>query len=504
MNLNETAFSKPKVVVIGAGFAGMAAAALMAKAGCAVTVLEKNEMAGGRARTWEKDGFMFDLGPSWYWMPDVFENYYALFGKKVADFYDLKRLDPSYRIFFGKNDELDVPATVEKLYQLFENLEPGSSDNLALFLNQAEYKYRVGMNEYVFKPSHSVMEYFDPRLAVSGIKLQLLGNMRKHVHKLFKNEKLRKLLEFPVLFLGATPQNTPALYSLMNYADLVLGTWYPMGGMHKIVSAMQQIAETEGVKFLFNSEVTEIKVEENKVKSIEAGNNSFEADFVIGNADYHHLEQQLLEKKDRRYSEAYWQKRTMAPSCLLFYIGLDKKLTNVLHHNLFFDQDFDQHAEEIYANPVWPTEPLFYACCPSITDVSVAPENCENLFFLMPIAPGLEDSETQREKYFELILERFEQLTGNKIADHILFKRSYAMDDFVKDYHAFRGNAYGLANTLLQTAFLKPKMKSKIKNFLYTGQLTVPGPGVPPAIVSGRVAANESIRKLKKFGLLKK
>ncbi len=503
MNLELASAKKPKVIVIGAGFAGMAAAALMAKAGCKVTVLEKNEMAGGRARTWQKDGFHFDMGPSWYWMPDVFENYFALFGKKTSDFYELKRLDPSYRIFFCKDDELNIPATVEKLYQLFEELEPGSSKNLGVFLKQAEYKYEVGMNEYVFKPSHSILEYFDPRLAISGIKLQLLGNMRKHVHKLFKNEKLRKLLEFPVLFLGATPQNTPALYSLMNYADLILGTWYPMGGMHKIVSAMQKIAEAEGVKFLFDSEVTEIKVEENEVKYVKVAERTFKTDFVIGNADYHHLEQQLLEKNNRRYTENYWQTRTMAPSCLLFYIGLDKKLSNVLHHNLFFDKDFDKHAEEIYSKPIWPTEPLFYACCPSITDESVAPENCENLFFLMPIAPGLEDSMAQREKYFELILRRFEELTGNEIASSILFKRSYAMHDFVKDYHAFKGNAYGLANTLPQTAFLKPKMESKIKNFLYTGQLTVPGPGVPPAIISGRVAANESIRKLKKFGLLK-
>ena len=504
MNLKEVSAKEPKVVVIGAGFAGMAAAALMAKAGCEVVVLEKNEMAGGRARSWEKDGFLFDMGPSWYWMPDVFENYYALFGKKTSDFYNLVRLDPSYRIFFGKDDELNIPTTLEKLYQLFEELEPGSTKSLDTFLTQAEYKYRVGMNEYVFKPSHSVMEYFDPRLAVSGIKLQLLGNMRKHVHQLFKNEKLRKLLEFPVLFLGATPQNTPALYSLMNYADLVLGTWYPMGGMHNIVSAMQTIAETEGVKFIFNSEVTEIHVEEEQVNYIKCGDKTFDCDFVIGNADYHHLEQQLLEKKHRRYDEKYWQKRTMAPSCLLFYIGLDKKLDNVLHHNLFFDKDFDKHAEEIYSKPVWPTEPLFYACCPSITDDSVAPEGCENLFFLMPLASDIEDTDSQREKYFELMLERFEHITGNTIKDSILFKRSYAMDDFIADYNAFRGNAYGLANTLPQTAFLKPKMRSKMKNFLYTGQLTVPGPGVPPAIVSGQVAANESIGMLKKFGLLKK
>ncbi|WP_316763442.1 phytoene desaturase family protein [Pedobacter aquatilis] len=489
---------KADVTVIGAGFAGLAAAALLAKDGFEVTVLEKNEMAGGRARTWEKDGFIFDMGPSWYWMPDVFENYFKLFGKTTSDFYELKRLSPSYRIYFGKDDVLDVPATLDALNSLFETLEPGSSKNLELFLAQAKYKYDVGMNEYVFKPSHSVMEYFDPRLAISGIKLQLLGNMRKHVHTLFKNDKLRKLLEFPVLFLGATPQNTPALYSLMNYADLVLGTWYPIGGMHKIVSAMKSIAEEQGVNFHFNTEVQKIEVRNHIAEEIVTNKGTFKTNFIVGNADYNHIEQHLLSQNNRNYSEDYWDKRTMAPSCLLFYIGLNKKLANILHHNLFFDENFDEHAEEIYTEAKWPSKPLFYACCPSITDRQVAPEGCENLFFLIPIAPGLKDSETRREEYFNLLIKRFKDLTGNDISDAILFKRSYAMNDFIEDYHAFKGNAYGLANTLKQTAFLKPKMKSKVKNIFFTGQLTVPGPGVPPAIISGQVVAKEIKKKLKK------
>ncbi|WP_421945066.1 phytoene desaturase family protein [Pedobacter sp.] len=489
---------KTKVTVVGAGFAGLSAAAILAKNGCDVTVIEKNEMAGGRARTWSKDGFLFDMGPSWYWMPDVFENFYQQFGKTTSDFYELKRLAPSYRIYFGQDDTLDVPATEAELFKLFETLEPGSSKNLISFLNQAKYKYEVGMTEYVYKPSHSVMEYFDPRLAISGIKLQLIGNMRTHVHKLFKNEKLRKLLEFPVLFLGATPQNTPALYSLMNYADLILGTWYPMGGMHKIVEAMQKIAEAQGVKFEFNTEVTKIDVQHNIVERLITTNGSIETHFVVGNADYHHIEQNLLDKPYRKYNEHYWDKRTMAPSCLLFYIGLNKKLNNILHHNLFFDESFDEHAAEIYTDAKWPSKPLFYACCPSVTDLSVAPDGCENLFFLVPVAPGLKDSETKREEYFNLLVKRFKNLTGNDITDSILFKRSYAMNDFESDYHAFKGNAYGLANTLKQTAFLKPKMKSNVTNLLYTGQLTVPGPGVPPAIISGEVVAKEIIKKLKK------
>ncbi|WP_443944731.1 phytoene desaturase family protein [Pedobacter sp. AW1-32] len=489
---------KQHISVIGAGFSGLAAAALLAKDGFDVTVFEKHEMAGGRARTWSESGFTFDMGPSWYWMPDIFEHYFNLFGKTTADFYTLERLNPSYRIYFGQNDVFDVPSTEKELYACFEFLEPGSSADLATFLAQAKYKYEVGMNEYVFKPSHSVMEYFDPRLAVSGIRLQLLGNMRKHVHSLFKNDKLRKLLEFPVLFLGATPQNTPALYSLMNYADLILGTWYPMGGMQRIVSAMETIAKEQGVKFCFNHDVEKIEVIDSKAEALQTNKGTFSTDFIIGSADYHHIEQKLLPEKYRRYSEKYWDKRTMAPSCLLFYVGLDKKLKNILHHNLFFDEDFDQHAEEIYTKPDWPEKPLFYVCCPSVTDKSLAPANCENLFFLVPLAPDLKDNESERNKYFDMIVQRFELLTGNSIQTHIVVKRGYAMQDFKTDYNAFKGNAYGLANTLKQTAFLKPKMKSLVTNLLYTGQLTVPGPGVPPAIISGQVVAKETKKKLKK------
>jgi phytoene desaturase len=490
--------NKPKIVVIGAGFSGLTASALLAKQGYDVTVIEKNNTAGGRARVWENEGFTFDMGPSWYWMAEVFENYYKLFDKTSADFYDLVRLNPSYCVHFAENDSINIPSTIEELYALFEELEPDCSSNLDKFLKQAKYKYDVGMNEYVFKPSHSILEYFDPRLAISGIKLQIVGNMRKHVFKLFKNDKLRQILEFPVLFLGAKPENTPALYSLMNYADLVLGTWYPIGGMAKIVEALKSIAESVGVKFVFNSAVTKINIVNGIAKQVITNANTYPANFIVGSADYHYIEQNLIEKKYRRYDKKYWNSRTMAPSSLLFYVGLNTKLTNFKHHNLFFDEDFDLHAEEIYSKPSWPTAPLFYACCPSVTDASVAPANCENLFLLVPLAPGLEDNLEIREKYFKLLLDRIKKITGNDIANNIIFKRSYAMNDFVDDYNAFKGNAYGLANTLMQTAFLKPKMKSKVKNIFYAGQLTVPGPGVPPALISGQVVANEIIKKIKK------
>jgi len=470
---------------------------VLAKEGFKVTILEKNDQPGGRARVWEKDGFRFDMGPSWYWMPDVFENYFALFGKKVSDYYQLKRLDPGYRIYYGKDDVLDVPADMGELEQLFEQTEPGSSRALHKFLKQAGYKYKVAMNDHVFRPSHSIAEFIDLKLIIQSMGLQMLGSMSKHVRANFKHPKLVKLLEFPVLFLGATPQNTPAMYSLMNYADLALGTWYPMGGMHEIVKAMVGVAEELGVKIKLNTEVTKINIDNKQAQSIETTQGIIEADFIIAGADYQHVDQQLVDESHRNYDEKYWGSRAMSPSSLLFYIGANKKVKGIQHHNLFFDEDFEQHAADIYTRPKWPGKPLFYVCCPSKTDESVAPAGCENLFFLMPIAPDLNDDEQTREKYFTVMVDRFEAITGQSIRDSIVVKRSYALKDFQSDYHSYKGNAYGLANTLKQTAFLKPAMRAKhISNMLYTGQLTVPGPGVPPAIISGQVAAKEAVKMM--------
>ncbi len=481
-----------KIVVIGAGFAGLSAATCLADAGHDVTILEKNSVPGGRARKFEAEGFMFDMGPSWYWMPDVFEQYFEHFGKKVSDYYDLIRLDPSYAVHFGKGDVMEVPADMEELIAMFEHYEAGSGNKLRKFLKEAQYKYEVGMNEFVHKPSHSIWEFADFRIVASMFRLQMFSSIASSIKKLFKHPQLVELLSFPVLFLGATPENTPAMYSLMNYADMSLGTWYPRGGMHKIVEGMVRLAEEKGVKIELNEEVEQIYVPNGHATKVITSKGEYQADVVIGGADYHHIDQEILAPQHRQYGEKYWDKRTMAPSSLLFYLGVDKKLNNLHHHNLFFDEDFTQHAVEIYDQPQWPSKPLFYACVPSITDESVAPVGKENLFILIPTAPALEDTEAMREKYYHLVMDRLENLTGQTIREAVVYKRSFAHRDFIEDYHAFKGNAYGLANTLLQTAFLKPKLKSKkVENLYFTGQLTTPGPGVPPSLISGQVVASE-------------
>jgi phytoene desaturase len=489
-----------RIAVIGSGFSGLSAACHLAKEGYEVTVFEKNSTPGGRARKFEAQGFTFDMGPSWYWMPDVFEKFFASFGKKVSDYYTLERLDPSYRIYYSKSDQLDIPSGVEALCKMFERLEPGSSANLLKFLDEGKFKYEIGINELVYKPGLSLLEFADLKLMTGIFKLHVFKSIATYIRKYFREKKLIQLLEFPVLFLGATPQKTPALYSLMNYADMALGTWYPQGGMHKVIEGMVRLGSDLGVRFEFNSAVQHLELNAVNAKGLVVNGRFSAFDYIVAGADYHHVEQTMIPEPFRKYDEQYWSKRVMAPSSLLFFLGINKKVDGILHHTLFFDQDFGKHADEIYEHPKWPSSPQFYISCPSKTDPTVAPPGCENILILIPVAPGLKDDEATREYYFNMVLDRFEKLTGQSIRDHIVFKRSYAHNDFIADYNAFKGNAYGLANTLLQTANLRPSIvNKKIKNLFYTGQLTVPGPGVPPSLISGQVVASELIKRDKKL-----
>ena len=485
--------SSPDVAVIGSGFAGLAAATTLASKGLNVTVFERHGQAGGRARRFDAEGFRFDMGPSWYWMPDVFDRYFAQFGRRVEDLYDLVRLDPSYRVEFNQGP-FDVPAGTDALAEAFETIEPGAGQKLKSFLAEAKVKYDIGMGRFVNKPANNAFEFARLDILRDAPRLQLLRSFSDHVRRHFKDPRLVQLMEFPVLFLGAKPENTPALYSLMNYADTALGTWYPMGGMHQIVEGMVQVAREQGVKFELNCNVEAILEECGKTKGLRVGGQHFLCPHVIAACDYHHAEQHLMPAAYQRYNKSYWHKRAMSPSSLLFYLGINRKIPNLKHHTLFFDTSFEAHAVEIYDDPAWPKDPLFYVCAPSVTDPSVAPKGCENLFLLVPTAPGMAENQADCDRIYEQIIGRLEARTGIDVNQHVVYKRQYAHQQFIADYSAYKGNAYGLANTLRQTAFLKPKMKSKLSGTWFAGQLTTPGPGVPPSIISGQVAASEVLK----------
>ncbi len=477
---------KKKIIIIGSGFASLSAACYLAKEGFEVSLYEKNSTVGGRARQLIKGGFTFDMGPSWYWMPDIFEKFFQDFGKRTADYYTLDKLNPAYRIFFT-DDVVTIEDTMDKICEEFERIEKGSSVQLRKFIAQAQENYDIAINKIVLRPGNSPLELVTKEtiLKVDQFFKTISGQVRKR----FKNKKLISTLEFPVLFLGAKPSNTPSFYSFMNFADFGLGTWHPKGGMYEIVKAIHNLALSMGVQVHCDTPISKIVVEKGKAIGVVSNGKLIKSDIVLSGADYHHSEM-LLDEAHRQYSESYWAKKVFAPSSLLFYIGFNKKIKNVEHHNLFFDTDFEQHANEIYDHPKWPQNPLFYANFPSITDASMAPAGCETGFFLIPIAPGLEDTPALRDQYFNIILKRFEAKTGQDVENSIIFKEDFCVTDFIEQYNSYKGNAYGMANTLLQTAFLRPKLKSKkVKGLYFTGQLTVPGPGVPPALISGKLVS---------------
>ncbi|MEX1011332.1 MAG: phytoene desaturase family protein [Balneolaceae bacterium] len=478
------------ISIIGGGLAGLIGASHLARKGYNVTLFEKHHHAGGRLRSFEAKGYTFDMGPSWYWMPEVFESCFHEFGYDVSDFYQLKRLDPSYTVFWKESKPLRVPADPANLGEWFESRESGSSKKLELFLKEAEFKYNTGMKMLANNPMQNLGDYLDPSLFRHLFRLDLFTSMNRHIGHYFKDTQIRMLLGFPVLFLGGTSRQIPALYSMMNHADLNLGTWYPMGGMSEPANAFYRIALEQGVHFHFGEEVTRIVTRDDQAISVVTEADTYKTDGIIGAGDYHHIEQNLLPLESRNYSESWWSRRTMAPSSLLFFVGIEESIPELTHHNLFFDEDLDRHAEQIYNRPEWPDHPLFYLCNPSKTDSSTAPEGCENLFFLIPVAPGLEESDEIKNRLFENVLQKLERHTGRDLKAKISFRRSFGIKDFTMEYNSYRGNAYGLANTLLQTGVFKPSMRNpKVKNMVYAGQLTHPGPGMPPSIMSGKLAA---------------
>ena len=486
-----------EVIIIGAGFSGLAAACHLARSGAKVHVLERHDQPGGRARIWEQDGYRFDLGPSWYWMPDLFERFFGEFGYQVKDLYQLKRLDPSYRVVWPGGDFADVPAGLDALRVWFESQEPGADVKLNQFIEETRYIYQSAYEDYLFRPSLSFREFVDPRLVVELFRLRMLRSMATYARSFFEHPRLARLVEWPVLFLGASAKETSAMYSLMSYADMALGTWYPMGGMHRIIEGMVRVATKLGAELHYGQHVRRITVEHGRATGVETDSGTWQSDAVLASADYHHVETQLLDRRHRQYTDRYWESRTMSPSSLLYYLGIESDLGDWPHHTLFFDEDLDTHMDQVYKRPEWPEKPLFYACAPSVTDPSVAPEGCSNVFLLIPLAPGLDDSDAARERVFDTVMARLEAHVGRPLRERIVIQRSYAMRDFEADYGAFKGNAYGMANTLRQTGPLKPRLRSsKVGGLYYAGQLTVPGPGMPPSLVSGELSAKLLLSEL--------
>jgi len=481
---------KNKTVIIGSGFGGLSAASLLARDGHNVTVIEKNGQPGGRASVWKKDGYTFDMGPSWYLMPDVFEKFFAEFDKKPEDYMELVRLDPSYRVFFSKDDYVDISADLEKNLDLFEELETGAKEKMKDYLAKSKYEYDIAMKDFIYKDYKHLTDFFKPRLIFEGTKLHMFSKLDDYAQRFFKSEKIRKILEYTIVFLGGSPYDSPALYSLMSHVDFNMGVWFPKGGMGKLAESMYELAEEQGAEFVFNEPVEKIQVENGVAKKVKTNKNSYEADIVVVNADYPWAETNLLDKKYRSYTDKYWDKRKIAPSAYLLFLGIDKQIKKFEHHNLYFHPKWIDHFDDIFKDPKWPQDFSYYVSCISKTDPNSAPEGCENVFVLIPVAPDLKDDTKTREKYFDITIDHMEKIAGENLRDHIKVKRIFAHSDFSNRYNSYKGTALGLAHTLKQTAIFRAKQKSKkVKNLYYTGHYNHPGIGVPMVIICSQILA---------------
>ena len=479
------------VVVIGGGFGGLSTACYLADAGADVTLLEKNEQLGGRASRLERDGFRFDMGPSWYLMPDVFEHFFGYFGKSPDDYYELERLDPHYRIFFKDGDRVDMVPDLEQNKQVFEGYEPGAADALDRYLEKSRENYEIGMEHFVYEDRNTVRDFLDPSLAKYAWGLSLLGSMQDHVEKYFDHPKLQQIMQYTLVFLGGAPNNTPALYNLMSHVDFNMGVYYPEGGLGAVVDAIVDLGDELGVDYHTGTPATAIKGRRGGFK-VETPEADFLADLVVSDADYAFTEQELLPEQKRQYDEDYWDSRTYAPSAFLLYLGVEGDVDPLAHHSLVLPTDWDDHFETIFEDPQWPDDPAYYLCVPSQTDDTVAPEGHSNLFALVPIAAGLEDTPELRQTYRDLVLDDIADNTGVDIRDRIVLEETFCVNDFADRYNSREGTALGLAHTLRQTALFRPPHHSETVDGLYfTGSFTTPGIGVPMCLISGMVTAEE-------------
>lgn len=484
-----------RAVVIGAGFAGLSAASLLLKDGWDVTIVEKNQEIGGRARLWEEGGYSFDMGPSWYLMPEVFDRFFEIFGRKRENYYTLKKLDPQYKVFFEGEGPVVVSADLAKTRNLFEQFEKGGAASLDAFLRSAKYKYDTAMKEFVYRNYTSIFQFFNRKILTEGLKLDLFSSLDKHIGRYFKDHRSKKILEYTMVFLGTSPDEAPALYSIMSHVDLNLGVYFPKGGLNGVAKGLLRLFEDLGGKIITGADVLSLDIVNRRVAGVVTRDGLIEADLVINSGDYHWGETRLLPPEYQSYPEGYWKNRTMAPSMYIIYAGVKKRLAELEHHNLYFAHDWQVHFNQIFKNPAWPENPSYYLSAITKTDETMAPPGCENLFILVPIASGLDDPPDFRKRYTETIIDHVERTMGVRFRDSIEVMRVFGPTDFASDYHAYQGTALGLAHTLFQTAVFRPRIRSrKLPNLYYTGQYTHPGVGVPMTLISAELVV-EDIKK---------
>ena len=492
-------------VVIGGGIGGLATAALLAKAGMKVSLYEGRAAVGGRASVWEQDGFKFDMGPSWYLMPDAFDQFFKLMGTTAAEQLNLVRLDPAYQTRNeGYGDKLLIRESVADNKALFEALEPGAGQKLQEYLDSAEDTYRLAVDKFLYTNFENAKPFTNAQVLSRAGKFvsQLLVSLDSFVSKHVTEPRLKKILDFPAVFLGASPYSLPSMYHLMTHVDMNVGVFYPMGGFYTIIQAIERLAVEHGVQIHTNSPVTKILVDQSgRAAGIEVGAAQVTADIVVANADLHHVETKLLEPKRQSLPAKWWDKKQPAPSGLLLFLGVKGSLPQLDHHSLLYTKDWQANFDMVFkkadGNSKVPAPASIYICKPSATDSSVAPEGYENLFVLVPIAPDVAIGAGGINGTGDVSLEAAADEIIAQIADwceipdlqeRIVLRRTMGPADFAREFNAWSGTALGMAHTLGQSAFFRPKnVSSKVSGLYYVGHNAVPGIGLPMCLIGAEL-----------------
>lgn len=489
-----------KIIIIGAGIGGLATANLLARDGHEVHVYEKNSQLGGRAGQFKKDGFVFDTGPSWYLMPEVFDHYYKLFNTSAQNELELIKLTPAYKVYSG-NDPLIITGNLETDAKTFDNIEPQSGEKLKRYIAKSTETYRLSLKHFLYSNFDSPWSLAKMEILKHGREMATLATMPIHsyVKKNFKHPRLQQVLEYPTVFLGSSPYTAPALYSLMSALDFDEGVFYPKGTMYAVVESLVRIGSSLNISYHLNSDVTEIITEKGKAVSIRlADGTTNEAPIIISNADLHFTETTLLKPTEQSYPASYWQKKEPSPSALLMYLGIKGKIPEFEHHTLLFTKDWQENFDLIFNKKQIPSPASLYISKTSQSD-NTAPKGHENIFVLVPLPAGIELSEDETNKLADEYLEQIKTTTGVDLKARTVSRTLFGPNDFASKYNAWQSTMLGPSHRLLQSAFFRtPNKSKKVSGLFYVGASTVPGVGVPMCLIGAEMV----YKRIMKEGLL--
>lgn len=512
-----TGTHQKRIVVIGGGVAGLATATLLAADGHDVELVEKNPDLGGRAGSWAHSGFRFDTGPSWWLMPEVFDHFFRLVGTSTEQRLDLRSLDPAYRVFFeGDADPIDITADVDLNRKVFESVEPGAGAALDDYLTSARRVYDLAVQRFLYTNFDSAAAYLGPTVLRNAPELTrlLLRTLDRFIAERFTDRRLRQILGYPAVFLGSSPDRTPAMYHLMSWLDIADGVRYPVGGFTTLVDALAAVALEHGVRV--HTSTTAVAIETTprrrltgplgrrasvrgvRVRDDDGDERTIDADVVVGATDLHHVETRLLPARLRTFGEKWWDRAVSGPGSVLVFLGVRGELPHLAHHSLFFTEDWTTNFDAIFESPTRVPDPAsIYVCRPSATDPSVAPAGHENLFILVPVPAdpdlGAGGEDGHGDATVERIADRAIALVADwagvpDLAERIAVRRTVGPADFVTDVNAWSGGALGPAHTLRQSAFFRATNRSrKVDGLYYAGHSTTPGIGLPMCLISAEL-----------------